>query len=137
MSCVIDYIVHGWPSLFDESLKPYYRCRNELTIEANCLVRGHRSIIPDVLRRPLLEELHSVHIGMSRMMSVARSFFLCLAADVTFRLIYDIARCTVDVVVVGKRALTHCTFKLWYSLAAAGLKQHRLYNELCRISSEM
>ena len=44
---------------------------------------------------------------------------VCLAADVTFRLIHDIARCTVDVVVVGKRALTHCTFKLWYSLAAA------------------
>ena len=49
---------------------------------------------------------------------------VCLAADVTFRLIHDIARCTVDVVVVGKRALTHCTFKLWYFLAAAGLK-HR------------
>ena len=49
---------------------------------------------------------------------------VCLAADVTFRLIYDIARCKVDVVVVSKRALTHCTFKLWYSLAAAGLK-HR------------
>ena len=32
---------------------------------------------------------------------------VCLAADVTFRLIHDIARCTVDVVVVGKRALTH------------------------------
>ena len=49
MSRVIDYIAHGWPSLFDESLKPYYRCRNELTIEANCLVRGHRTIIPNVL----------------------------------------------------------------------------------------
>ena len=72
---VIDYIAHGWPSLLNESLKPYYRCRNELTIEADCLVRGHRTVIPDVLRRPLLEELHSVHIGMSRMKSVARSFF--------------------------------------------------------------
>ena len=82
MSRVIDYIAHGWPSLFDESLTPYYRCRDELTIEANCLVRGYRTIIPDVLRRPLLEELHSVRIGMSRMKSVAHSFFWWPSLDI-------------------------------------------------------
>ena len=75
VSRVIDYIAHGWPSLFDESLKSYYLCRNELTIEANCLVRGHRTIITDVLRRSLLKELHSVHIDMSRIKSAAHSFF--------------------------------------------------------------
>ena len=75
MSHVIDDIAHCWPSLFDESLKPYYRRRNELTIDADCLVRGHRTIIPNILRCPLLEELHSVHIDMWRMKSIARSFF--------------------------------------------------------------
>ena len=61
--------------MFDESLKPYYRCRDELTVEAGCLVRGHRTVIPDVLRKPLLKELHAVHIGVTRMKAVARSFF--------------------------------------------------------------
>ena len=75
VSRVIDYIAHGWPSLFDESLKSYYNCRNELTIDANCLVRGHRTIIPNVLRRSLLKELQSLHIDLSRMKSAARTFF--------------------------------------------------------------
>ena len=75
VSRVIDFIAHGWSSLFNESLKPYHRCCNELTIEADCLVRGHRTTVPDVVRRPLLEELHSSHIGMLRMKSVARSLF--------------------------------------------------------------
>ena len=75
VSRVIDYIARGWPSLFDESLKSNYLCHNEHTIEANCLVRGHRTIISDVLRRSLLKELHSVHIDTSRMKSAAHSFF--------------------------------------------------------------
>ena len=60
VSCVIDYSAHGWPSLFDESLKPSHRCRNELVIEIDSLVHGHRTIILDVLRRQLLEKIRSI-----------------------------------------------------------------------------
>ena len=48
-SRVIDYIAHGWPSLFDVLLQLYYRCRNELIIEADCLVCGHRTMITNIL----------------------------------------------------------------------------------------
>ena len=67
VNCVIDYSPHGCPSLFDESLKPSHRCRNELAIEIDSLVHGHRTIILDVLRRQILEKkIRSVHIRISR-----------------------------------------------------------------------
>ena len=66
VSRVIDYSAYGWPSLFDESLKPYHGCRNELIIEIDSLVHGHQTIILDVLRSQLLEEIRSVHNGISR-----------------------------------------------------------------------
>ena len=34
---VIDYIAHGWPSLFDVLLQLYYCCRSELIIQVDCL----------------------------------------------------------------------------------------------------
>ena len=73
VSHVMDYFVCGQPSLFDGILKPYYRFRIELTIEADSLV--HKTNIPNVLQCLLLKELNSVHTGISRMKPVASCFF--------------------------------------------------------------
>ena len=62
----MNYIAHGWPSLFCELLETHYRSR---------LVHGHRTIIPNVTWRVLLEELCSVYIGLSRMKIVISSLF--------------------------------------------------------------
>lgn len=72
---VMEYLKHGWPADVPESLKPYRRRADQLTIEASCLIWKHRTVIPIVYRRMLLQELHSMHLGMSRMKAVARSFF--------------------------------------------------------------
>ena len=75
LSKVLQYVQFGWPSKVDESMKPYRSCCNELTIEAGCLVREYKTVIPEVLRPSLLAELHSVHVGIVRMKAVARSYF--------------------------------------------------------------
>jgi len=49
--------------------------REEITIEARCLLRGMRAIIPIKLRPKVLNQVHHDHLGMTRMKSVARSYF--------------------------------------------------------------
>ena len=75
ISAVMEYLKYGWPTEISETLKPLYQRRDQLTIEAGCLIWNHRTVIPVVFRRDLLQELHSVHLGTSRMKAVARSYF--------------------------------------------------------------
>ena len=74
LSKVISYTKRGWPSRFAEPLRPYWRRRDELTIESDCLLWGSRVVVPQKLREKLLEELHRDHSGMSRMKTIARSY---------------------------------------------------------------
>jgi len=75
LSKVMHYLSTAWPTHIADELQPYYRMRNELSVESSCIVWGTRVIIPLVFRRLLLDELHSNHLGTSRMKAVARSFF--------------------------------------------------------------
>ena len=66
----------GWTTTPPEAdLKPYYIRKDELSIEAGCLLWGYRIIIPSNLRGSILNELHSGHIGASRMKGLARNYF--------------------------------------------------------------
>ena len=48
---VYDYVLHGWPNHpSDQFIKPYFRCRNELSVENRCLLWGLRVVIPMELR---------------------------------------------------------------------------------------
>lgn len=51
---------------------PFFRIRNELTIEDGFLLRGIRVVIPEKYRQDLLAELHVSYPGMVRMKSLAR-----------------------------------------------------------------
>ena len=59
----------------DDKYKHFYKRKNELSIEAGCLLWGNRVIIPEKLKPKLIDELHRDHPGASRMKSVARSYF--------------------------------------------------------------
>lgn len=48
--------------------------QEEFSLQSNCLMRGLRVVIPTSLRRQVLDELHSVHFGINKMKSLARSF---------------------------------------------------------------
>lgn len=76
VSRVYDRVSRGWGSKIsneEEFLKPYFSRQDELTIEEGVVMWGYRVIIPTKLRLRVLEELHSTHLGVVKMKSLARS----------------------------------------------------------------
>nr|XP_023026404.1 uncharacterized protein K02A2.6-like [Leptinotarsa decemlineata] len=68
------FIEEGWPQKWPECVKPYLRRRDELMVEQGCILWGHRIVIPKILRRRMLEELHTSHLGIVKTKSLARSY---------------------------------------------------------------
>ena len=73
LSKVLRYTKDGWPHKISEDLHPFYRRRLELTIECGCLMWGIKVIVPYKLQGRVLEELHTGHIGIVKMKSLART----------------------------------------------------------------
>ena len=69
---MITFVQQGWPTQVHDQLKPYHVRRDELTVEANCLLWGRKVIVPEKLQSIVLEELHTAHPGVVRMKSIAR-----------------------------------------------------------------
>ena len=55
-----------------DEFQPYLRRREELSLQDGCILRGNRVVVPEVARQRILEELHEVHPGISRMKGIAR-----------------------------------------------------------------
>lgn len=75
---VLRYTRDGWPgntSTLSEEEKKFHAKKNELTIDGNCILWGCRVVVPKSLQSPVLTELHTTHLGMVKMKSIARSFF--------------------------------------------------------------
>ena len=70
------YICTNWEGEghIGTELAPYFRCRNELTIEQNCILKGIRVVIPAKLQGEVLSELHAFHEGVVKMKSRARGY---------------------------------------------------------------
>lgn len=88
LSLVINYVLSGWPNRVSETaLKPYYNRRYELSVEEECLMWGHKIIVPLSLRNNVLSELHKGHFGVTKMKSEARDrvWWPGLSADVERR----------------------------------------------------
>ncbi|CAC5381590.1 unnamed protein product [Mytilus coruscus] len=66
--------LYGWPKYTDISneLKPYFRVKDELSMEEGCLLRGIRVIIPERYRADVLNELYVNHPRIVRMKGLAR-----------------------------------------------------------------
>ena len=72
---VFRYTLSGWPdSTGDILLLPYYKRREEISIDSGCLLLGPRVVIPQRLRRSILEELHVSHPGITKMKALGRSY---------------------------------------------------------------
>ena len=82
LSIVMKAIQHGhWPTDSSVDVNPFYKRRHELSIVDGCIMWGTRVVVPKVFHEPLLKELHCSHVGMSRMKSLARSYFWWLHLD--------------------------------------------------------
>ncbi|KAL7834774.1 hypothetical protein SRHO_G00290210 [Serrasalmus rhombeus] len=75
LSKLLDMVVGGRNVEDAAELKPYLVRRNDLTVQAGCLLWGQRVIIPPSLRNRVLQVLHSGHCGIVRMKELARSYF--------------------------------------------------------------
>ncbi|XP_063374893.1 uncharacterized protein K02A2.6-like [Cydia amplana] len=71
---VIKYVQDGWPrKISDSDIRPYFLCRNQLSVENGCLMRGHKIVIPSRLQTKILAELHKSHLGIVKCKAEARS----------------------------------------------------------------
>ncbi|XP_058036746.1 uncharacterized protein K02A2.6-like [Ahaetulla prasina] len=71
---VIGWVQKGWPAAPGERFKEFVKKREELSAQGGCLLWGDRVVIPEKLRKKVLELLHEGHPGIVRMKGLARSY---------------------------------------------------------------
>ena len=60
-------IIQGWPENradVPESVQPYFDVRDSLTIQDELLFKGQLLVVPTVMRKQIMEEIHATHIGI-------------------------------------------------------------------------
>jgi hypothetical protein len=75
MSVLRQYVRDGWPAdnrHIDVRARPYSQFRDEIVEEDGILCRGTRVIIPQVLRRMMIERTHSAYLGADSCLRRAR-----------------------------------------------------------------
>lgn len=77
LSRIVKFCIFGWPTdsknMSDEE-KKFFIKRNELSVEDDCLLWGYRVVIPNKLRRCILDDLHLSHLGIVKMKALGRSY---------------------------------------------------------------
>jgi hypothetical protein len=70
------FVLFGWPpsGASCEELRPYFARKEELVVERGCLIYKYRIVVPQNLRKRVLEELHEGHLGMNKMKNLSRSY---------------------------------------------------------------
>jgi hypothetical protein len=72
---IIHYIQCGWPSKENNTeYRPYWLHRSELSIENDCILLGNRVVVPQNLRKVVLQALHKIHSGIVQTKALARSY---------------------------------------------------------------
>lgn len=69
LSKVMQAIKQGWSEHqpTNQTWKPYWNFRHDLTVEADCILLGTRVVVPPALQKRVLDELHMGHQGVTRM----------------------------------------------------------------------
>jgi hypothetical protein len=80
-------ILNGWPensNRLPQKLKPYFAFRDELTIENGIILKSHRVLIPQSLRKEYLKELHLGHPGVDATKARAKDtvFWIGIQEDI-------------------------------------------------------
>lgn len=76
LSKVVQVVRDGWPNngTLNSEIKSFSTRKDERTIEKGYLMWGYRIVIPKKLRSAALRELHSTHLGVAEMKSIAQSY---------------------------------------------------------------
>lgn len=68
------YIQNGWPSQVPASIQPFWKVKDDLSLQNGVIFRSSRVFIPEKFREFILDELHSGHQGISAIKALARSY---------------------------------------------------------------
>ena len=66
MNVLRKVILEGWPEdkmSLEETVRPYFQFRHEMTVQDGLIFRGNRVVVPKSQRNILKERLHSSHLG--------------------------------------------------------------------------
>jgi hypothetical protein len=72
---VKENIKNNWKHKGSSEMQAFYKVRNTLYIEDDCVMFDHRLVVPSTLRLKILEEMHKTHLGIVKMKSLARTYF--------------------------------------------------------------
>ena len=78
---------YGFPSQYHDicaAIKPFWTIREHLSVDSGLVMKGHCIVVPQSLRRSILENLHSSHQGLTRTKAWARQIVYSphLSADI-------------------------------------------------------
>lgn len=65
-----EYILNGWKN--DNDVKPYLNFKDEISLQDGILFKGDRIIVPASMRKNILRQIHSSHIGIESCLRRAR-----------------------------------------------------------------
>lgn len=71
------FCIFGWPrdnKNLSEIEKKFFTRKDELAVEQGCLFWVIRIIVPDCMRKELLADFHSSHLGIVKIKSLVRSY---------------------------------------------------------------
>lgn len=76
LSRVLNYVIKGWPNQnkIEIELLSFFKKRNSIASENNCLYYGNNIVIPSSLQKLVLELIHENHVGIVKMKLIARSY---------------------------------------------------------------
>ena len=65
---VLNYCRNGWPNVskLSKDLLPFYNLRNDLSVQNGLLLKREAIIIPEILRKNILEKIHEGHQGVNK-----------------------------------------------------------------------
>ena len=68
------YVCEGWPQHIDKpEVQEFKKYSSSLSVVDDCLINGNRVVIPEAMRKQILDILHLGHFGMQKMKQLARS----------------------------------------------------------------
>lgn len=68
------YIQNGWPQQVPASIQPFWKVKDDLSLQNGVIFRSSRVFVPEKFREFILNELHTGHQGISAIKALARSY---------------------------------------------------------------
>lgn len=68
---VYNYVLQGWPRKVENDIEYYFKLKDSLSTQDDCLFFGDKIVIPEVLLNKILKLLHKDHEGSIMRMKMA------------------------------------------------------------------